>query len=230
MSNKVVELGSFEEVRDGIPLKFRISTVPPHLIDTILRHMIKFYLPREPMSSHFKLHEDPAAVLVLEELWRKFMLDGTAIVVIRDGPEDEAERVIGANMTFILRKDGTKPEIIKGTKLEPMYDSVMDIAEKAQIFEKYNVDKYLSGFGLSVDPKYHGYKIGERQLQSRWPLCKILGIKVTGTVFTQVKSQHLSKKLGFDILYEEDYSKYKYNGVVTYKGLPGKFEQKALRF
>lgn len=68
--------------------------------------------------------------------------------------------------------------MVKGTKIEKVYDAVVDIAERGGIFEKYGVDECLSAFGLSVHPDYHGYKVGERLLQSRKPLCKAIGIKV----------------------------------------------------
>lgn len=79
--------------------------------------------------------------------------------------------------------------------------------EKVDVFQKYNVDKYLSALGLSVDAKYRGRGIATEILKARVPLCKAMGIPLTTTVFTGVASQKCATRAGFvedaDVEYEE---------------------------
>lgn len=54
MGMKRLELGSFEEVRKGVPLKYRITTVSEELVEPVIDHMTTAFLPREPMFSHHR--------------------------------------------------------------------------------------------------------------------------------------------------------------------------------
>nr|BAN21411.1 conserved hypothetical protein [Riptortus pedestris] len=225
-----MELGSFEEVHNGVPLKYRITTTPPELLDVVVDHMLYHFLPREPMCSHFKLHEDPPSRQAIEAVWKEVTSQGLALVAIRDGPEPEEERIVGANITFLSTKGSEKPEVIKGTKFEKVYDAVVVVAERANMYEKYGANEYLSAFGLSVHTDYHGYKIGQHLLECRKPLCKALGIKFTGTVFTHAASMFLSKRVGFEVLLTEYFETFEIDGEVIFKGKTGPFEQSGWDF
>lgn len=76
------------------------------------------------------------------------------------------------------------------------------ITEKAMIFDKYQVDKYISGFGLIVDKKYRGRGIATEMLKARKPLLEALNMKVTATVFSMIDSQKAALNAG----YVEDYA------------------------
>lgn len=58
-----------------------------------------------------------------------------------------------------------------------MNETVFLTIQAVDIFTKYNVDKYLSAFGLSIAPKYRGRGIAKYILRARVPLCKEVGIK-----------------------------------------------------
>ncbi|XP_073983356.1 uncharacterized protein [Rhodnius prolixus] len=46
---KRVDLRSFEEVRNGVPLRFKIQTITPDLIEDVLQHMFTQFLTRKPI-------------------------------------------------------------------------------------------------------------------------------------------------------------------------------------
>lgn len=43
----------------------------------------------------------------------------------------------------------------------------MIVTDTVDVFKKYNIDKYMSAFGLSVSPKYRGRGIAEQILRAR---------------------------------------------------------------
>lgn len=66
------------------------------------------------------------------------------------------------------------------------------------VYEFYNVDKYLTAYGLSVHTDYRGRGIATMMLKARVPLLKALGLKVTSTAFTAIGSQIASAKAGYE--------------------------------
>ena len=48
-----MELGTFEETRDGVPLKYKIMTVPSEIVNDVVDHMTFYFLPREPFCSYY---------------------------------------------------------------------------------------------------------------------------------------------------------------------------------
>lgn len=64
-------------------------------------------------------------------------------------------------------------------------------------YKVYNVDKYMSSLGLSVDRKYRGRSIGDHFLSSRKAMCREFGLKFTGTIFTSDFSNVNADKAGF---------------------------------
>lgn len=80
------------------------------------------------------------------------------------------------------------------------------------IFEKYNVDQYLTAFGLCVNPDYRGRGIATEMLKARAPILKALGLTVTSTAFTGIGSQTAAKKAGYREVY-----------VISYEEIEKKF-------
>lgn len=71
--------------------------------------------------------------------------------------------------------------------------------EDFDTYKHYGVDRYLTSFGLVVDPKYRGRRIGEQFLRSRKPFCEAFGIKLTSTVFTSNFSNKIADNIGFEL-------------------------------
>ncbi|KAL1140511.1 hypothetical protein AAG570_000441 [Ranatra chinensis] len=96
------------------------------------------------------------------------------------------------------------------------------ITTEGNLFERFGVDRYLTAYGLSVHPDYHGLGIGLKLLEAREPLCKAIGLKLTGTVFTAAASQYLASKAGFEVIAEHYYKDHYVNGVIYFPELKGK--------
>lgn len=76
------------------------------------------------------------------------------------------------------------------------------------VYKNYKVDKYLTAYGLCVNPNYRRRGIAIEMLRARKPYLKDLGLTVTSTAFTGVGSQIAASRAG----YTENY-------VVTYDDL-----------
>lgn len=71
--------------------------------------------------------------------------------------------------------------------------------EDFDVFERYNVDKYLTSISLVVRKMYRGRGIGEQFLNVRQMVCQEFGIKLTSTSFSSDHSNEIAKKAGFKV-------------------------------
>lgn len=69
-------------------------------------------------------------------------------------------------------------------------------------FEIYNVDKFMSAYGLSVNTKYRGRRIGEYILRARIPVAKAIGVSLTSGSFSSTAAQKQATKVGFECNFE----------------------------
>lgn len=71
------------------------------------------------------------------------------------------------------------------------------ISSLVNIYEDFQVDSYLTAYGLNVSRKYRGRGIAAEILKARIPFCHAFGIKITGTLFTSSLAQKSASKVGF---------------------------------
>lgn len=79
-----------------------------------------------------------------------------------------------------------------------MFDALIYTTKQFNVFESYSVDKYLTAYGLCVNPEYRGRGIATEILKARVPIMKALGLQVTSTSFTGIGSQTAAKKAGYE--------------------------------
>lgn len=86
------------------------------------------------------------------------------------------------------------------------------VSELADLFNYYNVDKYLSEYGLCVHPDYRQRGIATEMLKARAPFLKALRLELTSTAFTVIGSQIAAHRANYDlnveISYEELHKKF----------------------
>lgn len=76
------------------------------------------------------------------------------------------------------------------------------VSEQVQHFKKHNVDKYLSGFGLSVNPNYRKRGVATEMLKARKYLLPEIDLILTCTGFTAVGSQKAAMAAGYALDFE----------------------------
>lgn len=80
------------------------------------------------------------------------------------------------------------------------------VTKKAAVFSRYNVDRYITAYGLCVNPEYRGRGIATEILKSRAKILKAFNLTITATVFTGIGSQTAAKKAGYEEVYEISYA------------------------
>lgn len=75
-------------------------------------------------------------------------------------------------------------------------------ADQFNAFQHYEVDKFVSALGLSVNPKFRGRGVAVELLKARVPLCKAYNVKLTANTFTGLVSQACARKAGFESNFE----------------------------
>jgi GNAT superfamily N-acetyltransferase len=96
------------------------------------------------------------------------------------------------------------------------------VSERVNVYERYDVEEYMSALGLCVDPVFRGQGLGLELLKARFDLGKAVGLKATMTVFTAEASQRLAHKLGMEVLTEILYEDCKVDGKLVFPNIKGK--------
>uniref|UniRef100_A0A146KT44 Uncharacterized protein n=1 Tax=Lygus hesperus TaxID=30085 RepID=A0A146KT44_LYGHE len=227
--SEVVKLGEFvEQRRNGDKIRFIVQIATVEMTEEIIQLMTKFFMSREPLTQVGVLG-DPASIRDLHNLWREEIARGTSIVAL-EVKEGEKPKLFGVNITPLCIKGDKNDFKLEGEHSKTLFKLLDEITEMGNVYEKYGVNKYLSGMGLAVDADYHGFNAGQRILECRRPLCKRLGVQVTATVFTAPASQHIASKIGFEPLAELEYATYEDNGQKPFASAPGKAIVMGLKF
>ncbi|XP_062564730.1 uncharacterized protein LOC134227318 [Armigeres subalbatus] len=201
-------------------VNYVVQDLPEDRFEEAINHMLGIFIHDEPMCHAKKLAEDPVSVQEIGEIWRELVKHRVALVCYREGSDE----IAGLNMTFVSCKDDKKDYAPKGDRWQDVFDAVMYFSTKSNVFERYQVDEYLSAMGLSVMPKYRGRGLATEILRARIPLCKAVGLKLTSTVFTAIGSQIPAAKVGFEETFVMEYEELvKMNSRFEFPGIPGKY-------
>lgn len=74
-------------------------------------------------------------------------------------------------------------------------------SSQVNIFEKLQVDKYLTTFGLVINPEYRGRGVATEMLNAMIPLGNALGIQAIASAFTGIGSQKAAEKAHYKDIY-----------------------------
>lgn len=217
---------------DGKKLKFRVQDLTEDLFEAVADHMDKFFLADEPMCKYINTKGDKVACDEFRAMWLDLFTQRAALVVLLEDDDgnvaagnEKYPKIVGCNCTGVALKDDDKSpsKKLKGMCTRKIIRACFDYpCELMNVFNHYNIDKYLCALGLSVDPAYRGQGIGAQILRAREPLCRALGLPVTITSFTAIESQTLAERVGFELLLDIPYSEYKEDGEVVFKAMNAK--------
>nr|CAD7461019.1 unnamed protein product [Timema tahoe] len=219
------------KMTDGKIPKFSIEDLTEDYVEEVIEHMSNIFLKDETICGASKLSDDPVSLAEIQELWRKYAKQRVALVAFVDEEGGGRRRIAGANMTGVEYKGhGATLEMYKGKPLRNVIQLLEHIEGQVNVFEKYNVNEYMTALGLSVSREFRGQKLGLELLKARSDLGRSVGLKLTVTVFTAMASQIQAERAGFELLVEIDYKDYKVNGEVVYPNTKTKsFKLMALR-
>ncbi|KAG6454650.1 hypothetical protein O3G_MSEX008820 [Manduca sexta] len=200
--------------KGGVTSLLRIQDLTEDMHEPALKLMAKYFTRDEPPCKYIGIQNHPVALSELEKLWRNTIKDNLSLVCIKD-TDDESPVIVGVNvLTVVCKEDKDVPFQTEDKVWAKLFGAVDLVSRSVNIFERYGVDKYLTAYGLVVEPQWRGCGIGKEILEARIPLCKSLGVKVTATVFTAGASQAVAKKAGFIDLFEITYEELAKKGFI----------------
>ncbi|XP_014245844.1 uncharacterized protein LOC106664543 [Cimex lectularius] len=229
MTVSKIPLGEYQVTKDGKVIKYCLENITSQVkMDEALEHMINYFLPREPLSKYLDVCSDEPSKNSVKKLWAEALQDGHAIGAYLLNSNGTIGRLIGTNIIIVSNKNAPHDEILQleGEQFQIIFKTFKSLMERVDVYDRYGVDEYLEGLGLSVHPEYHGCNLGYRILESREKLCKALGLNVAVTMFTAASSQHIARKLGYETLVEIDYDEVKIEGRYPYRGIWEKMKEK----
>lgn len=97
-------------------------------------------------------------------LWRGALKQKIAVACFREGSDE----LVGLNLLCVMTEQDQKnlPEP-KSMPFITVFSAILAVFNSENVFKKYNVDKYVSALGLSVDPKYRGLGLSTHILKAR---------------------------------------------------------------
>lgn len=178
--------------------EFFVQDLPKERFEDALKFMLHHFLSDEPICKLKNVIADENALQQIFELWRNVMQQKVTLACFKKG----CDELVGLNMLCVLTKNDT----IELNVPKCTWISVHDFAlAKHNLFEHYPfTDRTLIAYGLSVSKKYRQRGIATEILRARIPLCKMLNIPLTSTVFTAIGSQKPAEKIGFQV--DEEWS------------------------
>ncbi|XP_055310841.1 uncharacterized protein LOC129573786 [Sitodiplosis mosellana] len=145
------------------------------------------------------MSNDPVAVEDFGTMWKFIIQQKSTLVCFKEGSDD----MIGVNLNLVSSKNDHFLEEINKQNQSVNSKLLIDILglmyKDFDTYEHYDVDEYLTSFGLVVDRKYRDRRIGEQFLRSRKPFCEAFGIKLTSTIFTSNFSNKIADNVGFKL-------------------------------
>ncbi|XP_076235355.1 arylalkylamine N-acetyltransferase-like 2 [Calliopsis andreniformis] len=198
---EVVKKGSQEP-----PIKVSIEEIPEDRYDEVADHMCSYFIPDEPICNCMNGKDDPDYIESFRKLWEIVLQQGLSVGAFVEDPNGGKPILVGCNV-LALSYEGENLEWIKfkSEKSKRVMEVIIDLCKQSKVYEKYNVDRYLSAIGLSVHPSYRGAALGAHILDARNDIGREYNIPVTSTAFTSPISQKLAVRCGFEVLFEKDY-------------------------
>lgn len=198
---KIVEAG-----KDDKRIKFFIKPIPKDRHEDAVNHMCAFFLADEPLCKSENVKDDPLAMHEFKTLFRTALNDNLSVAAFVENPQGGKPIMAALNVLYL----GGKGENIDFSKIISNSDKVKKVlqvmeATSADVnLEKiYGCDKYIGGFGLSVDPVFRGNAIGYHLLMARNEVGEKNDISLTMTIFTSPISAKLASRAGFEVLSEK---------------------------
>ncbi|XP_055710550.1 uncharacterized protein LOC129806178 [Phlebotomus papatasi] len=192
----------------GKSVQYRIQDLPEDRFQEAV-HLIKTIFVRdEAMCKSLDCINDPVVERKSTDMLEEDIAQKTSLVCFKEGSDE----ICGLNVLRVHEKDAKEEERkISDKKTQEMFKTFAFIEKNADLYYRYEVDKYLHAFTLLVLPKYRGIGLSTEILKASIPFCRALGLKITAGIFTGTASQRSAAKAGFvedySVLYE-DLAKY----------------------
>ncbi|XP_011056693.1 PREDICTED: uncharacterized protein LOC105147407 isoform X2 [Acromyrmex echinatior] len=189
--------------KDGKLMKFTIQEIPEDRYEDAIHHMCTYFLVDEPTCQCLNAKNDPLFIQDITMLWRLLLAEDISVAAFVDNPNGGKSIIAGMTVLGIEVKNQKKKLSDYEFKSEKFKITYKLLSLTNMIYEHYEVDKYITGFGVSVNPDYRRYGLGKELLKVRDFIGSTYGVPATVITFTSI----ISEKLIAGMEYEELFSK-----------------------
>ncbi|XP_013186443.2 uncharacterized protein LOC106131788 [Amyelois transitella] len=207
----------FERIVDEGTLRFEISDIPDSMWSTAVEFMLGNYIREDVWWIAAGTAKDLEAVQEYRVLLTSIIRQKMSLACFLAEGDGSGRTLVGVNMCLPQEKgrfvEHNPPKTKPGLLSLRMFVEAMKVTV---IYDKYGVNKYLMGAGLSVTPEYRGLGIAVELLKSRMTLAKELGYQATGGIFTSAPAQRSAEKADMECLHEVPYKKFGKQCGVTF--------------
>ncbi|CAH0700007.1 unnamed protein product [Spodoptera exigua] len=204
-------------VEDGRMLKFEIEDIPESMWSTAVEFMLGNYIREDVWWKAAGTALDLEAVQEYRVLLTSIIRQKMSVACFLAEGDGSGRTLVAVNMCLPQEKgrfvEHRPPKSKPGLLSLRMFAEAMKVTA---IYDKYNVNTYLMGAGLSVAPEYRGLGIAVELLKARINLSKDLGFRATGGIFTSAKAQRAAEKAGMECLYHISYKKFGKNCHIVF--------------
>ncbi|CAH0712807.1 unnamed protein product, partial [Brenthis ino] len=146
--------------------KLRVQDMTEDQVEPAVQLLAKYFMADEPPCKYIEIHKYPSAQAELEKLWRDTIKDKLSIVCVED--TDRPTDIIGVNILTVASKHD-KEEIFKSEDKiwAKLFGAVDLVSRSVDVYSRFDVEQYLTAYGLVVDPKWRGRGIGKEILLAR---------------------------------------------------------------
>lgn len=189
----------------ALNILFRVAKNDDH--ENLLEFLREHYYKEEPITiSHpIKGHTKDD-----EEFTMSHIDHGTVLLAI----DSKNDKIIGAFVAGPIEVGDVEKMLEESEKSEKKWGEIMKflayIESKANVLEKFKVEKSLHCHVLAVHHDYRGNKIGQKLFENSFINAKKLGYKILSADCTSIFSIKISQQLGMEcvsIVTYEEYNK-----------------------
>lgn len=193
----------------GDNISCRIATI--HDQNAVLEFLRKHFYPDEPLTNGLPIKPQDNA----HEEYAVSLLDyGTSIIAMDLA---KSNKIIGVSLSGEYTPSTTEwklKEAVLTKNTNQSWSNVMTLMahleKRANIFERYDVQKAIDYSSTAVDKEYRGYGITEKMIQTMEDKARLLGHSLATTICTSHYSIHIcSTILQMKCIAELKYSDYK---------------------
>ncbi|KAJ8672880.1 hypothetical protein QAD02_004141 [Eretmocerus hayati] len=205
---KIIErkMKIFDDEEQLIRISFQ--EVPEHRRDEAIDHMLQYFASDESINWCNNNADDQQIIQDLKVFWNYCLDQGIVLAAYKVNSQNEISELIGVNMILViseqteedLRHLSQKCQSVRFPDILRIRNGVM---KKANIYQLFGVDKYISTIGLGIKTEYRGQKFGLEMLKIRTDVGKTYGIKVSSSIFSTRPSQVLAQRAGFEDVLNE---------------------------
>ncbi|KAJ2947051.1 hypothetical protein O0L34_g16398 [Tuta absoluta] len=190
-------------------LKFEIEDVPEAMWSTAVEFMLGNYIMEDVWWATAGTARDLEAVQEYRVLLTSIIKQKLSLACFLAQGDGSGHTLVAVNICLPQEKERfvehNPPKTKAGLLSLCMFAEAMKVTA---IYDKYNVNEYLMGTGLSVTPEYRGLGIAVELLKARTRLSKEAGYRATGGIFTSASSQRAAVKTGWECLYSIPYKQF----------------------